>query len=187
MAVTHRDGDQPGDLLPCGRLLGTLYEHLRAGATDAHEQACPSCRQAADDLAPALQAIVILAAHRPEPPAGFTESVMTRVRADTRRIRYLDLPVESAAVTITEHAAAAIMSAAVDAIPGVTSRGCRFPASRDPAHVAISISIRYGLHLAAAAGHLRATLREAVLAQLGVHLRQIDVTVDDVHPAAGAP
>jgi hypothetical protein len=182
MAINYPDGDRPGSRMPCGRDLATLYEHLSAGALDAHEQACPRCRQAADALAPALQAIVSLAAQRPEPPAGFVESVMARIRADMRRTRYLALPAQSpSTLTITEHAAAAIMSGAVDAIPGVTSRGCRFPVPRDPAHVAISISLRYGLRLAAAAGHIRAALRAAALAQLGIRLRKIDISVDDVH------
>jgi hypothetical protein len=182
MAIDHPDGDRPSDRLPCGRGLGTLYEHLRAGALDAHEQACPHCRQAAEAFAPALQAVVSLATQAPEPPAGFVEAVMARVRADIRRTRYLTLPAQApSTLTITEHAAAAIISGAADTTPGVTSRGCRFPTLRDPAHVAISISVRYGLHLATVADHVRATLRKAAQSQLGIRLREIDVSVDDVH------
>jgi hypothetical protein len=182
MAINHPDGHQPDSRLPCGRDLGTLHEHLTAGTLDAHEQACPGCRQAADAFAPALQAVVSLATQRPEPPAGFVESVMARIRADIRRTRYLALPAGSpSTLTITEHAASAIMSGAADTIPGVTSRGCRFPAPRDPTHVAISISLHYGLHAATAADHVRTTLRKAARTHLGIRLRQIDVSIDDVH------
>ena len=182
MAINHPDGHQPGSRLPCGRDLGTLYEHLTAGALDAHEQACPGCRQAADAFAPVLQAVVSLAAQRPEPPAGFAESVMAHIRADMRRTRYLALPAQSpSTLTITEHAASAIMSGAVDTIPGVTSRGCRFPTPDDATHAAISVSLRYGLPAVTAARHVRATLRKAARDQLGISLRQIDISVDDVH------
>jgi uncharacterized alkaline shock family protein YloU len=182
MAVDHPDGDQPSNRLPCGRDLATLYEHLSTGALDAHVQACPGCRQAADAFTPVLQAVKILATQQPEPPAGFVESVMARIRADMRRTRYLALPAESpSTLDITEHAAAAIMSGAADTIPGVISRGCRFPIPHDPTHVAISISLRYGLHAATAADHIRTTLRTAARTQLGIRLRQIDVSIDDVH------
>jgi uncharacterized alkaline shock family protein YloU len=182
MAVDHPDGDQPSDRLPCGRDLADLYEHLSTGALDAHEQACPGCRQAADAFAPALQAVMSLAAQKPEPPAGFVESVMARIRADIRRTRYLALAAESpSTLTITERAAAAIMSGAADTIPGVASRGCRFPTPHDPTHVAISISLHYGLHAATTADQVRTTLRKAARTQLGIRLRQIDVSIDDVH------
>ena len=182
MAIDHPDGHRPGDRLPCGRDLGTLYEHLTAGAPDAHEQACPDCRRAAEAFAPALRAIASLAAQRPEPPAGFVESVMARIRADIRHTRYLALLAPSPSnLTVAEHAASAIMSGAVDTIPGVISRGCRFPTPGDATHAAISISLRYGLRAAAAAHHVRATLRKAARDQLGISLRQIDISVDDVH------
>jgi hypothetical protein len=182
MAIGHPDGHRPGGPLPCGRDLGALYEHLTAGTLNAHEQACPDCRQAADAFAPALRAVASLAAQRPEPPAGFVESVMARIRADIRRTRYLALPAPPPSIlTITEHAASAIISGAVDTIPGVTSRGCRFPTPGDATHVAISISLRYGLPVATAVHRVRAILRQAARDQLGISLRQIDISVDDVH------
>ena len=182
MAIDHPDGHRSGDRLPCGHRLGTLYEHLTAGALDGHEQACPDCRRAAEAFAPVLRAVASLAAQRPEPPAGFVESVMARIRADIRHARYLALLAPSpSTLTITEHAASAIMSAVVDTIPGVISRGCRFPTPGDATYATISISLRYGLRAATAAHHVRATLRKAARDQLGISLRQIDISVDDVH------
>jgi hypothetical protein len=182
MAIDHPDGNWPDGRLPCGRDLGTLHEHLTAGALDAHEQACPGCRQAAEAFAPALQAAASLATRDPELPAGFVESVMARIRADIRRTRYLALPAPSpSTLTITEHAASALMSGAVDTIPGVTSRGCRFPTPGDATHAAISISLQYGQRAVTAAHDVRATLRKAAHNQLGISLRQIDVSIDDVH------
>jgi hypothetical protein len=175
-------GDQLGDgPLPCGHDADELYEHLRAGQLDDHERGCPDCQAAAAYLEPALRAVASLAAAPPEPPRGFAAAVMARVRSDPRRRRHLGLPAEPPlTVAITEHAAAAILSGAASSVSGLTSRGCTFPTPGDPAHLAIAVSIRYGLHAGPAIERLRSRLRAAALDQLGVTLRQVDIQIEDV-------
>jgi hypothetical protein len=167
-------------VLACGRDLDTLYEHVKAGQSDGHEQGCPHCTQAASFLAPAARAACALAAERPEPPAGFAAAVMARIRADPRRSRKLRLPAGGpSSLQITEHAAAGVLAAAVGGVPGVTVRGCRFPDSGDPAHVAVAVSVTYGTG-AGVFDELRQRLREAGRAYLGVTMTDIDIDVDDV-------
>jgi len=51
--------DPPAAPPACGRDLETLYEHVSAGTLDDHEQSCPHCRWAADDVRRAVR----IAAH----------------------------------------------------------------------------------------------------------------------------
>ena len=49
---------------------------------------------------PAITAAKALASLQPRPPAGFTESVMARVRAELRRSRHFSLPAEPPATLL---------------------------------------------------------------------------------------
>jgi hypothetical protein len=176
MAVT-----EPAPQLACGRDLAHLYEHLQAAQSDEHEHSCPHCREAAHYLKPVIEAARQLAADKPEQPRGFAAAVMARVRADPRRTRRLRLPADPpATLTITEHAAAVILSSVAETVPGITSRGCRFPAPGDPGHVEISVSVRYGLSVSDAFETLRTRLRGAAARDLGIQLRTVDINVEDV-------
>lgn len=177
MAVA--EPDRRGQLA-CGRDLDAVYEHVKAGQHDEHEQDCPHCTQAAGFLAPAALAARRMAAERPEPPAGFVASIMTRIRADPRRSRKLPLPAQPpSSLTITDHAAAGVLAAAVADVPGITVQGCDFPDADDPAHVTVTVSITYGTS-AGVLGELRQRLRKAGRDYLGVTMSEIDIAVDDV-------
>jgi hypothetical protein len=171
----------PGPL-PCGTDPATVYDHLAAGAANTHQQTCPHCQQLAASLEPVREATAQLAARKPQPPTRLTDSVMARVRAELRHSRQLPLPAEPPSrLSVSEHAAAAILSAAAAAVPGAISRGCRFPDPADPAHISISISLRYGLRAATIAGRVRAAIRAAAQTQLGLPIRRIDINIDDIH------
>jgi uncharacterized alkaline shock family protein YloU len=178
--------DPGGDLraaepLPCGRDPDTVYDHLRGDRLDEHEQTCPHCQAAARDLAPAITAAQTLASLQPRPPAGFTESVMARVRAETRRGRHFPLPAEPpATLTIAERVVATILSTAAETVPGVICRGCRFPDPGNPAHVAITIVVRFPVPLPAVASQVRRATSTTARQQLGLELRTIDISIQDI-------
>jgi hypothetical protein len=177
MAVT-----EPAPRLACGRDLDHLYAHLRARQPDEHEQSCPHCREAARYLTPAIEAARQLAADKPAPPQGFAAAVMARVRADPRRTRRLPLPAEPpVTLTITEHAAAAILSSIAATVAGISSRGCRFPSPGDPGHLEISVSVCYGQPVSETFDILRTRLHAAAARDLGIQLRIIDINLEDVY------
>lgn len=166
--------------LPAGPNTGDLDAgNLDARDLDTHERTGPT----AQAPAPLHQALTRQAASTTEPPAGFIESVMNAVRAQPHSSATLRLPsAPTGRLAITEHAAASLLSIAADTAGGATSRGCRFPHPDDPTHLHISISLDYRQPAHPTADHLRATLRAAAHAQLGLHLTSIDITIDDVHP-----
>ncbi|WP_433324507.1 hypothetical protein [Spirillospora sp. CA-294931] len=172
---------QPG-ALPCGRALDDLYDHLAAGTLDEHERTCPHCREAAAALVPVQRATALARTEPPsEPGPGFVESVMSRVRAEARRSRALSLPAEPPLrLSISEHAAATLLSAAADTVPGVTSHGCRFPDPGDLGEASVAVSVRYGTSATEAAERVRQAVRTAARTQLGLTLHTIDVEVDDL-------
>ena len=63
--------------------LGTL-EGPERGAALAHLDQCPTCRAEVDELAAAVDAILV-AAPEAEPPAGFETTVLTRLATEQRR------------------------------------------------------------------------------------------------------
>ena len=181
--MNHPNGHQADATLPCGRSLDTLWDHLPAANLDTHEQTCPHCQRAHAALAPLHQAAAT--AEPPEPPAGFIESVMRAVRAQPRRSATLTLAATPPSrLSITEHAAATLLSAAADTVVGAISRGCRFPTPGDATHIEISISLGYGQHAHTTADQVRAAVRAAAHTQLGLHLSGIDITIDDIYAPA---
>ena len=181
MAIDPGDDLRAAEPLPCGRDPDTVYEHLRGDRLDEHEQTCPWCQDTARDLAPAITAARTLASLRPPPPAGFTEAVMARVRAEPRRSRHIPLPAEPpATLVIAERAIATILSAAAESVAGVTCRGCRFPDPGDPAHVAITIVVRFPVPLPAVADQARHAIDLIARRQLGLRLRIIDILIEDI-------
>jgi uncharacterized alkaline shock family protein YloU len=172
----------PADLLPCGRQRSSLYDHLAADALDEHERICPHCRRAAADLAPVHRATILLRREPADPPAGFVEAIMTRIRAEARRRHHLRLPADAPMrLSISEHAAAAVLATAADEVFGVAVRGCRFPDSADPTHVKISIALSYSTPAPQTAERVRRRIRVAARDQLGLNLQTIDITIEDLH------
>ncbi|HZB30951.1 MAG TPA: hypothetical protein VE465_12380 [Streptosporangiaceae bacterium] len=167
--------------LACGRRRDTLYDHLAADALDEHELSCPHCRRAAADLAPVHRATVLLRDEPADPPAGFVEVLMARIRAEARRRHRLPLPADPPMrLSISEHAAAAVLAIAADEVSGVTVRGCRFPDPDDPTHVEIAIALSYATPAPQTAERVRRRIRTAARNHLGLDLRTIDITVEDL-------
>jgi hypothetical protein len=169
------------DLLPCGRRRDSLYDHIAADGLDEHELACPYCRRAAADLAPVRRATALLRSEHVDPPAGFVEALMIRIRSGARRGHRLPLPADPPMrLSISEHAAAAVLATAVGEVFGVTTRGCRFPDPADPTHVQISIALSYSTPAPQTAERVRRRVRTAARDHLGLNLRTIDITIEDL-------
>jgi hypothetical protein len=169
------------ELLACGRRRDTLYDHLAADALDEHELICPHCRRAAADLAPVRRAAVLLRDEPADPPADFVEVLMARIRAEARRRHRLPLPADPPVrLSIREHAAAAVLTLAADDVFGVTVRGCRFPDPADAAHVEISIALSYAAPAFETAERVRRRIRSAARDHLGLSLRTVDITIEDL-------
>lgn len=117
-----------------------------------------------------------------EVPMGFVESVMAAIRAQPHRSATLALAASPPSrLSITEHAAITLLSAAADSVAGATARSCRFPTPGDPTHLQVSISLIYWQPAHAIADQIRAVLQAAARTQLGLHFTRIDITIDDIH------
>jgi hypothetical protein len=183
-----------GDRLPCGHDIDQLWDHLALNAPDAHARSCEHCQAALAEIRPLRAAVSALAAEPVRPPADLHARVMTAVRARTTAAPGLALPGPTGnRLVISEHAAAAILRAAGDTVDGVRARSCRLPQDapdmdpgtgpdiRRATDLELSISLRFDMPAFAAARAVRAAVRTAARAQLGLTLGRIDIDVVDVH------
>ncbi len=190
MAIDNPDGTTPPppspdrreEMLPCGRDVGTVYDHLTGDGRDDHELSCPHCRGAAAEFAPVLQAAELLRDEPAEPPAGFVESIMARIHATRSRSWRLQLPAEHPLhLAITEHAAATVLAAAASEVAGITVNRCHFPEHGDPSRLQINLTLRQRRPVSVIVERVRKAVRTAARRQLGLELHTIDVRVDDIH------
>ncbi|MFD2077966.1 hypothetical protein SAMN05421678_108138 [Actinopolymorpha cephalotaxi] len=190
MAIDQPNGNTPPppgqdrreEVLPCGRDMGTVYDHLTDGGLDDHELSCPHCRGAAAEFAPVLQAAELLRDEPAEPPPGFVDSIMARIHATRSRSWRLSLPAEHPLhLAITEHAAATVLAAAASEVAGVTVNRCHFPERGDPTRLQINLTLRQRTPVSQIVERVRKAVRSAARRQLGLELNAIDVRVDDIH------
>jgi hypothetical protein len=177
-----------GDRLPCGHDIDQLWDRLAQDALDEHARSCEHCLAALTEIRPLRTASSALAAEPVRPPADLHARVMAVVRERVAAAPRIALPGPAGSrLVISEHAAAIILRAAGDTIDGVRARSCRLPP--DPhdmsaaADLKLSISLRFDTPVPAAARAVRAAVRMAARAQLGLTLGRIDIDVVDVHTA----
>jgi hypothetical protein len=175
-----------GDLLPCGRRVDQLWNHLANGTPDEHAQGCEHCQAALAEIRPLFEANEQLAAERASPPDDLTGRVMAAIRARIHPGPRIPLPGPAGMrLDISERAAATILRAAGDTVDGVRSRSCRLiPAVHDKdafTGLQLTISLRYGVPAFAAARALRGAVHAAAGRQLGLTLGHIDIEVADIH------
>jgi hypothetical protein len=177
-----------GDCLPCGHDIDHLWEHLMQDAPDEHARSCEYCQAALTEIRPLRTAISVLAAEPVPPPADLHAKVMAAVRARMAIAPRITLPGPAGnRLVISEHAAAIILRAAGDTVDGVRARSCRLPPDAPEmgtvTDLKLSISLRFGMPVLAAARAVRVAVRTAARAQLGLTLGRIDIDVVDVHTA----
>ena len=177
-----------GDTLACGHHVDELWNRFACGTPDPHARACEHCQAALTEIRPLLTATSELAAQPAGPPDDLTGQVMAVIRARTAPAPRIALPGPAGIrLHISEHAAAVILRAAGDTVEGVRARSCQLtPAGHDnstPADLKLTISLRYDMSALAAAKAVRAAVRGAARAQLGLTLDRIDIEVADIHLA----
>jgi hypothetical protein len=173
--------------LPCGYAVDQLWDDLAGGALDGHARQCEHCQDALAQIGPLRTAVSELAAQPLLPPVELSGRVMAMVGMRLPPAPRILLPGPAGIrLAISERAAAIVLRAAGDAVEGVRARSCRLtPADRGmgaSAALRLTISIRYGLPALGAARAVRAAIRNAARAQLGLALNRIDIEVVDVYP-----
>jgi hypothetical protein len=177
-----------GDRLPCGHDVDQLWDYLARDALDRHARSCEHCQAALTEIRPLRAATNVLATEPVRPPADLHARVMAVVRERMAAAPGIALPgPEGNGLFISERAAAIILRAAGDTIDGVRARSCRLrpdaPNTSTGTDLRLSISLRFDLPVLAAAGAVRAAVRTAARAQLGLTLGRVDIDVVDVHTA----
>ncbi|MFJ7327763.1 hypothetical protein ACIQVN_16235 [Streptomyces cyaneofuscatus] len=179
------------DRLACGRLLSDVWDAWDAGRTtdDPHFAACPHCSAALAELTGLGDAVRRTCAEEPGVPeaaaAAVTARVMDLVRLELRPGRPLPLGEPEEDHWIVEAAAARLLRAAVDALPGVRAGSCRI-APLDPAdptgpvHVRVEVAASLDRSLPDLADAVRARIAEVADQDIGIRLGAADVLVVDI-------
>jgi len=202
MAMSERNGH-----LPCGVDVGDLVDQVaehRPPADRGHQEACPYCRAALEELEPLWAEVRELAQEEVTPPGGMLTSVMRRVRRE--RLPRPGLPLERVVPRLVSHAqlrgprgstkiadsviAKLIERAALDT-PGVRSlrrpdplgrgEGLALVVEHDEVSVEIGLVIEYGVAIPALVADVRARLEREVERFAGVRLVSVEVVAVDVH------
>ncbi|MFE2296428.1 hypothetical protein [Streptomyces sp. NPDC059452] len=177
--------------LACGRGLSDVWDAWDTGRTadDPHLAACPYCSAALAELTGLGDAVRRTCAAEPGVPetatAAITARVMDLVRLELRPGRPLPLGEPAEDHWIVEAAAARLLRAAVDALPGVRAGSCRI-APLDPAdptgpvHVRVEVAASLDRSLPDLAEAVRVRIAEVADQDIGIRLGAADVRVVDI-------
>ena len=170
-------------LLPCGRDVEDVWEHLDGG--DEHDRTCPHCQGARQSLTVLRDLTKELAEEETAPPVDLTGRIMAAVRAEIRRHELLG---PQGGVRVSAQAVAAVLRFAADGVPGVRARRCRVTevAGDDLAiEVAMTIAVEFGVFALGAVDEVRSRVASAAAAQVGVRLARLDLAVADLYETGG--
>ncbi|MGB3442030.1 MAG: Asp23/Gls24 family envelope stress response protein [Actinophytocola sp.] len=181
MAVTQ------GYRLPCGRDVEDVWRHLDAG--DEHDRTCRYCRRTRESLLVLRDLTKELADEDIAPPRDLTGRVMAAVRAEIRRHELLGPSADTeGGVRLSAQAVAAVLRSAADGVDGVRARRCRvteLSADDRAIEVEMTIAVAFGRFALPALDEVRDRLAAAALAQVGVRLARLDLTVEDLYEPGG--
>lgn len=181
--------EEEDERLACGRLLTDVWDAWDTGRTadDPHLTHCPFCSAALADLAGLGDAVRRTCAEEPGVPdaTAVTARVMELVRLELRPGRPLPLGEPEEDHWIVEAAAARLLRAAVDALPGVRAGSCRIALldaadPTGPVNVRVEVAARLGLPLQDLADSVRARIAEVADRDIGIRLGAADVAVVDI-------
>ncbi|MFE9123494.1 Asp23/Gls24 family envelope stress response protein [Streptomyces sp. NPDC007172] len=177
--------DPDDERLPCGRLLSQVWSDWEEGATDPHQADCPDCTSAVAELEQLETAVRQLSGDSEDTfdydPAPLTERVMDVVRLELRPGHPLPLGAPDEDMWVMESAAARVLRAAAERMPGVRSGSCRItPEPDQPGRVTISLHILAPItapSLPTLAEEVRRSVGEAADHRLGLEITSIDVHI----------
>ncbi|MER5888713.1 Asp23/Gls24 family envelope stress response protein [Streptomyces sp. NPDC001941] len=179
--------------LPCGRLLSDVWADWEDGVTDPHRDTCPHCREAVAELE-RLETAVGRLREATEDEDGYdaaslTERVMDVVRLELRPGRPLPLGGPEEDSWVMESVAARALRAAAEEVPGVRAGSCRIEPvpGADTSRVTVTLGVHVPLttaHLPELADRIRARVRRAADAGIGLDVVGVDVHVTDFTDAA---
>ncbi|MER5563266.1 Asp23/Gls24 family envelope stress response protein [Streptomyces sp. NPDC001251] len=177
--------DPDDERLPCGRLLSRVWSDWEEGAADSHAAACPDCTAAVAELERLETAVRGLRDDTEDAsgydPAPLTERVMDVVRLELRPGHPLPLGTPEEDMWVMESAAARVLRAAAERVPGVRSGSCRITPEQDmPGRVTVSLHILAPItapSLPALADEVRRSVGESADRRLGLEITGIDVHV----------
>jgi hypothetical protein len=179
------------EVLTCGRSLSHAWELARdtGPPVDTHLADCPYCRDAVEGLAALDVATQALREQAPPSTQNVIARVMDVVRNEVRLGAMLPLGDPTRTLRIAEHTAAGVLRAAADSVLGVTTASCRLTRAdeRTAVHVAIGLAASLDRPLPETAELVRRSVMDAADHTLGMLVPAVDVTVIDVHHAAGLP
>lgn len=190
------DNDAERELLPCGADLAQVWDTGRPAA--GHDD-CHDCRGALTALG-ALHETVRTALDDDQDGTdrvAFLDRVMTAVRTEIRPGPLIPLGEETDDDWITEAAAARVLRAAVDDLPGVCAGSCRISGlherqpprlaqlpgrtlPRGPLRVAVEVFTDLSRPIPRTATLVRTAVSAAAAHRIGIDVQQVDVMVRDV-------
>lgn len=195
--------------LGCGRDIDDVWANIDHPPDD-HEADCPDCQDARANLADLNTAAREMLAGDVADPQLHTDpdvldNIITIARTQIRRgraIPFREPHAEDATgeLAVSEQAVATVVRRASDLVVGVEARRCRIdvesstptdaqrlPLSPDRAPVptaisiALSITVTGGQPILPLIERLRERVTEAVATMIGLRVKAIDVTVEDLH------
>ncbi len=199
MALTDSTFASPPARLGCGRIIEDVWATID-DPPDEHEENCPDCTAARSDLADlnaATREMITADAEDPKlrtDPAAL-EEIIAAARAEIRRGRKIPLrrsPEDQAKgqLAISELSVIALIRRVCDDIREVEARQCRIhleSTESDVTETATQISVDLVVTVAAdqpigsLTNDLRAKIIAAVDLKIGLDVRAVNVTVEDLH------
>lgn len=196
--------------LGCGRDIDEVWANIERPPTP-HEQTCPFCSAARENLHELERATVAMRSADDEDPAlQVGPQVIARIlevaRSEARRSRRLPLSKPrpgqvSDELTVSEQAVAAVVRRTGDRHGGLQVRRCSIelvpprpvgeavleagevPADGTPSDVRVSlrVSVRSDVSIPLLTRELRSAVMEVVGREVGMNVVGVDVAVEDVH------
>lgn len=194
--------------LGCGREIDDVWANIDHPPDD-HEADCPDCQAARANLADLNTAAREMLAGDVADPQLHTDpdvldNIVAIARAQIRRGRAIPFRQPKAGapngeLAVSEQAVATVVRRASDLVAGVEARRCRIdiesstPADADsgpdPApgptaiSIALSVTVSGGQPILPMIEQLRERVTETVATVIGLQVKAIDVTVEDLHDA----
>lgn len=166
--------------LSCGVGLDALARQVFDGDPPVdvdHQRRCAHCHEALDRIRVVAAHLDRVASTSVTVPPGLLRRVMARLRATPSLVT---VSVSSRGITeVAQSVVARIARDAAFEVGGVEFASV-LPSDRSRAGLRVRLVVAYGPSLHALADSVRDSVRDATASRAGVHIDQIDVSIDDL-------